>query len=202
MTYLDDLINKFPEIKLENIFSIVCCGENLEDPFEGLCGIAVVPVFFDPTAVFEAYFGDFSEKLMQYENIPEYQIRRDLSKLNVLSALDGKFFGQNPIFVSANADKWAGQILEKSAELGIWTQPVNVIDLRKLYSAFSGELKAQHSSKPAYAYAHAKPLPMKFGLHRIAEKLSVTHPSLGNNVVHRAIITAKSAKKIFESDLP
>lgn len=201
MTQLDHLVDKFPDVKPEDIYSIVCCGENLDDPFEGLCGIAVVPVFGDSAPVFEAYFGDFSEKLMQYENVPEYAIRRDLSKLNVLSALDGKFFGQNPLFISANADKWAAAILERASEEGVWAQPVNVICLRKLYSAHADSLLAQNAAKVSYAYAHAKNLPMKFGLHRIAERLGVTHPNLGSNVAHRAIITAKCAKKIFEEDV-
>ena len=200
MNHLDCLIDKFPEVSPENIYAIVCCGENLDNPYEGLCGLAVVPIY-ETSACFEAYFGDFSEKLMQYENVPEFAIRRDISKLNALSALDGKFLGQSPVFISANADKWAGAILEKASEEGYWSQPVNVICLRKLYSAYSDELKAQSASKVGFAYAHAKNLSTKFGLHRIAEKLGVTHPNLGNNVIHRAILTAKCAKKIFETDL-
>ena len=201
MTQLDHLIDKFPDVKPENIYAIVCCGDNLDNPYDGFCGLAVVPVFGDNAPCFEAYFGDFSEKLMQYENVPEYAIRRDLSKSNVLSALDGKFFDQSPLFVSANADKWAAAILEKAAEEGFWSQPVNVICLRKLYSAHADSLSAKSAAKVAYAYAHAKNLPMKFGLHRIAERLDVTHPNLGSSVVHRAIITAKCAKKIFEEDV-
>lgn len=202
MTYLDDLLDKYPEVNMQHIYSLVCCGEDMDDPLAGLCGMVAVPVFGDNTPKFEAYFGDFSEKLMQYENVPEFAINRSIGPLNALTVFDATFMNTNPLFISAGAEKWAGKILTDAVAAGVLGESnTQVLCLRKLYSAFKDELKATNSSKPCFAYAHAANLPLKFGLHKIAEKLAVTCPNLGSNVLHRARLTAMCAKKIFQSDI-
>lgn len=202
MTYIDDLINKYPEVNIDNIYSLVCCGDDLEDPLAGLCGIVAVPVFGGSSPRFEAYFGDFSEKLMQYENVPEFLINRSIGPLNAMTVFDAAFKGLKPLFISAGADKWAGKILSDAAEAGaLHESSTDVICLRKMYSAYKGEMSASKNSKPSYAYSNAPNLPLKFGLHKIAEALSVHCPNMGSNALHRARLTAMCAKQIFEADV-
>lgn len=136
-SYIDALLGMYDKYRREDFFSLIMCGADLDNPYDGFSGICCSGVFSD--FCYQSYFGDFSEDLMSYENVAEFLIDRTKSKLlafqEFVTAISS--VSKNPVFISSNGDTWVLPIIQKAHELlpspdGF--SDYQVLDLRKLYS--------------------------------------------------------------------
>lgn len=201
-TYLEKLLIKYPEYAPGDFWSLICCGYDLKHPYEGWAGIVAVPIFSDQSP-FELFFGEFPESLEQYENVPKWQIRYDVSKLQAFSEFRSYVdsISKSPVFISANAKTWALPIINEAVRndvTGAWN--AQLVCLRDLYSITNSEMKLYNSTFLGDAFSHAPKLPRTFGLHAIAQALGLTVPDSSNKARHRAQLTALCASSCLEHE--
>lgn len=203
-TYMQKLLQLFPDYVAEDFWSLVFCGDDLDNPYNGWSGYAAVPLFSDRDPV-ELFFGDFSDSLAQYENVPSYAVCRDISKTQAFSELRSFFeaVSDHPVFISANAGSWPLPIITEAVNRcveGPWN--AQLICLRDLYSATRDEIPILGTSYVGDVFSHAAKLPKRFGLRAIAAALDVDVPNPSNQVMYRARLTAKAASSCLLKQYP
>lgn len=203
-SYLGELVSRFPDYKAEDFWALICCGSDLHHPYNGWAGVVALPVF-STERPFELFFGDFPDSLAQYENVPDYHINRDMSKLSAFSEFRSFMDActDNPVFISANANTWALKIVNEAVRLdssGAWN--AQLICLRDLYSLTksSGDLCSSDFIGSAFRFAPS--LPKRFGLHAIADALNINEPDSSNKAMHRARLTAAVSRKCLNMTYP
>lgn len=204
-SYFEALQQRFPKLKPQDVWSLICCGSDLHHPYDGWAGVVACPVFDVSIKPFTLFFGDFSEQLMQWENVAEFCIERGTSKQQAFS--DFRTYissvSDNPVFVSANAATWALRVINDAVKLdttGPWN--AQLICLRDLYSTVVNKGELNEVDFIGQAFCGAAPLPKTFGLHKIAEALSVDTKQLGDKATHRAQLTAECTRKLLERQYP
>ena len=113
LSYLGKLQQLFPAVfKKENIWALVCVGDNLDDPCEGWSGFSLVNVY-EVATPFDIFFGHMSEKLMTYENIAPFHLLTGMSKAEAFRMLRDIITtaSKSPVIVSSNAHTWVEPIL-------------------------------------------------------------------------------------------
>lgn len=204
-TYLAELLSLFPTYKPSDFFAVVCCGDNLNEPYDGWHGIVAVPVFDEGVSSFSLFFGDFPDSLAEYENLASFRISGDVTKYRAFSEFRQYVGGisDSPVFISSNADTWLGKIL-KGATLDDPEGPWNYqcVCLRQLYGTTSKHEPLFRTSYIGQLLRNARPLPKTFGLHKMAESLGIVVPCTADKVTHRAKLTAEVAKKCLLKDYP
>ena len=203
-SYFEALLSNFPALDPKDVWSLICCGSDLHHPYEGWAGIVAYPVYSDARP-FTLFFGDFSEQLMQWENVPEFRVERGTRKLQAFSEFRS-YIGtetSSPVFVSANASTWALRVLQEAMRLdtqGPWN--AQLICLRNLYSTVFNRIELKKSDFIGQAFQHAPALPKTFGLQKIAAAIEITVPELSDKATHRAQLTAECSYKLLERAYP
>jgi hypothetical protein len=204
-SYFEALQQRFPKLKPQDVWSLICCGSDLHHPYDGWAGIVAYPVYSDARP-FTLFFGDFTEQLMQWENVPEFRIERGTSKLQAFSEFR-TYIGtetENPVFISANAATWALRVLQGAMHMdaqGTWN--AQLICLRDLYSKTVNRLEFNKQLDfVGQAFQQAPSLPKTFGLHKIGAVLDISVPELSDKATQRAQLTAECAYKLLEKPYP
>ena len=203
-SYFEVLQQRFPKLKPQDVWSLICCGSDLHHPYDGWAGIVAYPVYSDARP-FTLFFGDFTEQLMQWENVPEFRIERGTSKSQAFSEFRS-YIGtetENPVFISANAATWALRIMQDAMHLdaqGTWN--AQLICLRDLYSKIVNRIELKQSDFIGQAFQQAPPLPKTFGLHKIGAALDISVPELSDKATQRAQLTAECAYTLLEKPYP
>lgn len=205
-TYLEKLFEAYPGYKPEDFFALICCGDDLENPYDGWSGFAACPVFADAIPDYYLFFGDFPNSLAEYENVPEFSIQRGVSKVAAFDELVSYLtsHSDNPVLISSNADTWLKPIMLAAVE-GSTSGPWNAqfVCLRKLYSFVYCE--SDFSCRPPYlgqCFNTAPDLPQRFGLYTMARSLGINVPNCSSKPVHRAKTTAAVASDRLLSPYP
>ena len=203
-SYFKALQQDFPGLDPGDIWSLVCCGSDLHHPYEGWAGIVAYPVYSDARP-YTLFFGDFTEQLMQWENVPEFRIARATSKVQAFADFRTYINSvtSNPVFVSANAATWAMKIIQEAAQSdtqGAWN--AQFICLRDLYSKIVNKHELEPVKFIGQAFRGAPALPKTFGLHKIAAALSVEVPEMSDKATHRAQLTAECGYTLLERVYP
>ena len=203
-TYLQKLLQDFPDYRPEDFWSLICSGSDLNHPYDGWSGVVAVPLFSDAVP-FELFFGEFPDTLAAYENIPRFMISEDVSKLQAFSELRSYIdsITDHPVFISANAARWCLPIVTEAVTRdsgGPWN--AQLICLRDLYSHISKELPVIGSTYIGDVFGLAPALPTRFGLQAIASALDKKVPDSTNKAMHRAKLTAEAACALLTKQYP
>ena len=204
-TYLGKLLDIHSDYTPDDFWALVCCGSDLNDPYAGWAGYVAIPVFSGEPEV-ELYFGEFPDSLAEYENVPDFYIRRSVSKLQAYDELRScvSTLSQRPVFMSANAATWASKILQEAdrhaATVG-WE--VSHLCIRDIFSVVSSDaLLAKSGSSIGNAFALATPLPKRFGLNAIADRLDITAPFSSTKALYRARLLKQVAENLLMRPYP
>ena len=203
LSYGDKLKELFPKLLNEdNIWALICVGDNLDNPAMGWSGFSLVPVFQE-TAPLNLFFGHMSEKLMAYENIAPFQLATGVSQSEAFRILRDVVSPENhtPVIISANAHTWIKPILEHFSAQD--TQPFTpvIICLRDFYSATREQILAD-GDNPFKLFQDAPKLNSKFGLYRIAEALNVKSQFTPTKAEQRAVLTAECVRRLWNAEYP
>ena len=203
-TYMQKVIQLFPEYTTNDFWSLILCGADLDDPYRGWSGFVAAPIFSDLQPL-ELFFGDFPDSLAQYENIPPYRISRDVSRSQAFSELRSFFesISDHPVFVSSNAARWSVPIITQAVQNSVegpWN--AQIVDLRDLYSITREEIPLRGTRYLGELFTQAPPLPKRFGLNAIASALDVSVPDSSTKALYRARLTAEVAVSCLTSQYP
>lgn len=203
-SYFKTLQQQFPKLAPQDVWALICCGSDLHHPYDGWAGIVAYPVYSDARP-FTLFFGDFTEQLMQWENVPEFRIERATSKMQAYAEFKTYITSvtEQPVFISANAATWAMRIIQQAAALdvqGAWN--AQFVCLRDLFSKIKTKSELSSVEFIGQAFRGAPALPKTFGLHKIAADLSVDVPEVSDKATHRAKLTAECAYKLLEKPYP